>query len=144
MSSKFSGRSKVQKPPAVCRAPPVPPIIPAPPFDERYWQAFAFWDDLFGSESVAVSNYFKMKPTADPNTWLGQTPSDDYWIKLKMIWVPGSQTIQTHLCLMLGSTEEDTRYSPPRHPQKLDPFDSGFIQYLPAEYSGAITARILL
>jgi len=143
MSSKFHGRSKVQKPPAVCRKPPVPLIIPSPPFDERYWQSFAFWDDVGGSESIAATDYFTLSPTIDPYTWEGENPNDNYYLKLRMVWVPGSETLQTTLSLMLAGVASDFRQSPPQHPKTFLPFDSGLIQYQPAPYSGAITARIM-
>jgi len=143
MSSKFSGRSKVQKPPAVCRKPPEPDPIPLPAFDRRQLLCYAEWNDPGSSEAVATTGYFNIDPTPTPYTWIGETGNTGHRLHLKMIWTPGNDLFRYTLSLMLAGVPADQRSTPPREPQTLQPFDSGLINFNTEPYHGAILCRVL-
>ena len=71
MSTKFSGIPKVQKPPAVCRKPPYPEMVPPPPFNERWYQGYVEWYDPEGSDDIPHGYGYAVKPTPAGRTPFG-------------------------------------------------------------------------
>lgn len=143
MSTKFSGQSKVQKPPAVCRAPPQIDGLPLPTFDRRQLLCYAEWNDPGSSEAVATTGYFDLNPTSTPNTWQGDSPGPGHYLRLKMTWTPGNNLFRFTLYLMLAGTPADERRTPPLPPQTMQPFDSGLVNYNVSPYNGAIHSRVM-
>jgi len=143
MSTKFSGLSKVQKPPAVCRAPPPPDGIPLPPFAEQIFQGYAHWFDNSGSNRFSVSGYMDLIPDAPFLLWFGQTQSRPHALRLEMRWTAPADTFNYTITLLKDGFPIDSYIKTNQSARSLDPFDSGLVDFIGQGSLKIVQARIM-
>jgi len=143
MSTKFSGLSKVQKPPAVCRVPPPPDPIPLPPFAEQIYQGYAEWSDNSGSNRFSVSGFMTMIPDPPFLYWRGNTTGSPYELVLELTWNAPHNSFDFDLNLLKNGITIDTaaRHGIPARSQ--NPFDSGLVNFVASGTIYRIHTRIM-
>ena len=143
MSTKFSGISPVQKPPAVCKKPPPPDPVPFTPFTGQTFQGYAAWHDNFGSDQVTCGGGIEMRPHPAVDEWNGKLDTSPYGLELWMRYNESPCTFDYRIRLLLNGTPVAQRVVNDQYALSLIPFDSNHIEFTQNPEHESIHARIM-
>jgi len=143
MSSKFGGRSAVQKPPAVCKKAPPPDVVPRPPFNEWFFQGYASWYDPAGTDRVLISGPFTMVPDLPDHIWIGSVEQAPYSLLVTMEWFPTINRFDFTIELFFQGSIVGRKDVNQVEPRSADPFDSGMIIFTQPPGLERIDCRIM-
>lgn len=141
MSSKFSRPWGVQKPPAVCRKPPVPMPFPPPPWYQNELQGMLAWLCPNGSPALDFSGAVTLIPEPAHNQLTGSVTGDQYDMELIIEYFPPAYDLEITINLLEAGLLIDSYTINVDEPQSEDPFDSGLLHFLDGVPGCTITAR---
>ena len=144
MSNKFSLPWGVQKPPAVCKAPPIPFPLPPAPFNEQTFQGYAQWYEPVYGYALQISGPCTMTPNPPLKEHTGYVIGDPWKLELQMQENPNLPSIRLHLSLYFNVTLLGYKWIDLNPPQSLDPFDTGLVQFYVSTTKDQATARVWL
>ena len=143
MSSKFSGIPKVQKPPAVCKAPPPVGPIPPPPFDEQFFQGYAQWSDAAGTDRIAITGPMCIEPTGTAYDWHGDVDEGVYGLDLDLSVNPATFHFDLTITLTLHGGSVGAYHRNNIEPRSVDPWDTGLVDFIGIGGPKIVQARIM-
>lgn len=142
MSSKFSGLSKTQKPPAVCKKPPPPPPLIVPSFLDTIFQGYAYWYDPQGTDKIALTGYFLMVPYPPGPDWRGFTHQKPYALHLNMQYDQVDHLFSYWITLTLNAGPVGAYQILRKEARTINPFDSGLLNFDTNPTPTTVQARI--
>lgn len=138
MTTKFSQRGPVQKPPHICRKPPRGAAYILPPLNNQIISGFAeYFQPQTPGEGGMISQ-IQLFPTGPPNTWFGTATAGAFKINLLMASDMQKTYLDFRLDWFVSDSLADTILVNGHQARDWSPFDSGQVTPIPQPYRGSI------